>query len=880
MLWRLLPAVVTAFASLAQGQSKWASNQVNTTLCRWQQFRAAVVKDTIYFDGGSSWWIPGLSDGSLGSVDRDDNPLGRVYTLNFSRPFKSGQNVTALFEILSKGVGGGAANNIAPNYYDGGMLANDAEWFTYGGMLMKTDVLSEPAKDIVLGYYKDQYGPQLTFTPGFLFDNLDNNLTRYLAYGGAASAPSENKAWYFSGMHSPSFGPIYESGIDPAFTAVNVSNTLITLDMTTQQKETWTNETLPPGIPGRGTPELVWVPVGAQGILVALGGVISPSYVTVRRVSDNISQNQAQSPGFMTTINIYDVAGKKWYSQPTTGGSPGQLTRGCAVVARAQDGSSFNIYYYGGYTGVRESDPYSDDVWVLSLPSFIWAKISSGSNQGRSQGRIGHKCFTPYPDQMMVVGGAPAVGTGTSQTCLFEVIRVFNMSSGTWLDGYDPAKYSNYTVPGDIFGKIGGTATGGAKVTSPSPSWATTALAEVFATPYPTTKIKTFYPYASVAADNNTNPNLPPSPSDSSSGGGVPSFLPPVLGVVLGLVLLTMIGVLILLWRRRKLFKAGMSDAGTEDTNGHRIMSWMRGQQTTSENKAPTVTTTDDISSSPADVESVGVPPSQAIPEMMNTEVPRPVIPPVELMDTSTSPRAELQDTPLNYEDIINRHSRLGLGDNSSGAGLGFGAINNPSASYYSGETQQIDHASTVSRSTGLGSSPSPQPPTPQPPTPQPPPVIPAVADYRPDSDLLGNASTVNASTPTSSSSHTATMANPRVLSGISNLSERERSHLRGASDTTISSVTSGGGDRILSPSVAIVETPLESPGGTYSSQRTLLAVSPPTAGIREEGEDYLTSRPFASNGNNAVPASPLRRSVFYESREDMNGAGRAGPSS
>ncbi len=70
----------------------------------------------------------------------------------------------------------------------------------------------------------------------------------------------------------------------------------------------------------------------------------------------------------MSTTEVYDIAGDKWYQQPATGPPP-QLTRGCAVVAPARDGSSFNIYWYGGYDGLHPSGPFSDDVWILSLPS-------------------------------------------------------------------------------------------------------------------------------------------------------------------------------------------------------------------------------------------------------------------------------------------------------------------------------------------------------------------------------------------------------------------------------------------------------------------------------------------------------------------------------
>jgi len=89
------------------------------------------------------------------------------------------------------------------------------------------------------------------------------------------------------------------------------------------------------------------------------------------------------------------------------------------------------------------------------------------------------------------------------------------------------------------------------------------------------------------------------------------------------LVFLTMLAVLFLLWRRRKIFRSrsGLSEAGTEDTNGHRILSWMRGH---SAGDKMTITS-DETPSSPGDVDSVTTTHPQSIPEIMGQEVSHPV---------------------------------------------------------------------------------------------------------------------------------------------------------------------------------------------------------------------------------------------------------------
>ena len=330
----------------------------------------------------------------------------------------------------------------------------------------------------------------------------------------------------------------------------------------------------------------------------------------------------------MSTIDIYDIASGDWFSQPTKDG-PGQLTRGCAVVATAQDSSSFNIYYYGGYDGLSPANPFNDDVWVLSLPSFTWTNVAKGNGPGRA----GHKCFMPYPDRMMAIGGY-TTKVGLAPTCLRETIRVFDVNTAQWLTEYNPRDYTNYTVPDAVVKKIGGTATGDAKLKAPSGGWEEKGLGDIFNTKYPTDKIKVYWPYAVAPSTNNTNPSVP-TKNDEGGGSGVPAFLPPVLGVVLGLMFLTMIAVLVLLWRRRKLLRSGgrggMSDAGTEDTNGNRIMNWMRGQ--TSEAKAPTVATSDYNPATPDADSSVDYPPAAPQPNMAEV-MGRPIYHPVELMGT------------------------------------------------------------------------------------------------------------------------------------------------------------------------------------------------------------------------------------------------------
>lgn len=86
-MMRSLPIAAGLVSAAMAQQSGWQSDQVNATMCMWQQPRglyshhsrwgheltiaAAVLKDTVYIDGGYLAWIPGMADGSYGSATQD-----------------------------------------------------------------------------------------------------------------------------------------------------------------------------------------------------------------------------------------------------------------------------------------------------------------------------------------------------------------------------------------------------------------------------------------------------------------------------------------------------------------------------------------------------------------------------------------------------------------------------------------------------------------------------------------------------------------------------------------------------------------------------------------------------------------------------------------
>ncbi|KAL8673604.1 MAG: hypothetical protein Q9168_001959 [Polycauliona sp. 1 TL-2023] len=217
--------------------------------------------------------------------------------------------------------------------------------------------------------------------------------------------------------------------------------------------------------PSRADGVLVHVPgFGAQGILLSIGG------------------GQATSFSQMNVIDVYDIASSTWYKQPTSGPSPSLRVNPCAVAASAPDGSSTNIYMYGGQNLIPYGQQIQDgDMWVLTVPSFTWIEVDT-KGQSLPPARVGASC-TMYDGQIIVVGGY----TGPDLSCDTGTY-VFSAKDLKWQNNFnslsggnpqnqqpsqaeDPAGLSGsygYQVPNAVQAVIGGNANGGATITAPA----------------------------------------------------------------------------------------------------------------------------------------------------------------------------------------------------------------------------------------------------------------------------------------------------------------------------------------------------------------------------------------------------------------------------
>jgi len=133
----------------------------------------------------------------------------------------------------------------------------------------------------------------------------------------------------------------------------------------------------------------------------------------------------------MNVIDIYDVAQSTWYKQATSGPNPPIRVNPCTAVAAAPDGTSFNIYMYGGQnlTPYGSQIQYSD-MYILTIPSFTWVEVKM-DGQSQPPARAGHRC-TMWDGQLVVMGGY----VGKDISCDSPGIYVFNASSLEWTNSF------------------------------------------------------------------------------------------------------------------------------------------------------------------------------------------------------------------------------------------------------------------------------------------------------------------------------------------------------------------------------------------------------------------------------------------------------------
>ncbi|KAL7268734.1 hypothetical protein RUND412_008629 [Rhizina undulata] len=518
----------------------------------------ALVRDTIYLDSGDIQYTRIMSSGN--NVVASELARQYTYMINLTQPFDTlKDNVSLVMSTIDKY---GASE--MPNMQNGHMLANNYEFVLYGGYALATSTIPQQPADWAYARYIYQQG-DVNLNVDWNKLTLEN-VTRYIADGAYSNVPSENLAFVFGGVRGQNWGEIDSNNLPTI-----ASSELITANMSVSKSETFTNVTT--SIPARTGGELPWIPVGENGVLVAIGGMDYISALTNYTV-DEMAAIRARGQSYMETVEIFDIASGTWYSQETTGDIPPANTEFCSVVASPSDGSTHEIFIYGGWSGpptlANLTNTVNDDVYTLSIPSMVWTKVYSGN--ANTHGRREHRCHRVADNLMMVIGGRALTDTGT-QSCPDGLIQVFNLNTLEWVEVYDPALNAAYQVNSVVTNSI---------QNAQKSTYNSTALLDVLDTTYNKT-IPQYWPFKTVQ-----NPNLNTTGSSNGStpsvvsavGSGLPSYIPPLLGSIFGLlvVIIILCGVLIWLRRRRVQAKRAQSDsAATTVRKNRQTWSWLLG---------------------------------------------------------------------------------------------------------------------------------------------------------------------------------------------------------------------------------------------------------------------------------------------------------------
>ncbi|KAI4147302.1 MAG: hypothetical protein LQ340_005619, partial [Diploschistes diacapsis] len=436
-------------------------NNVTNYCKRWSQ-QSAMVNGTIYLYGGR--------------MTTDDTQNSHEWNNDFLY-----LDATKSWQIASPVLGGLAQPSGPPAVANGYLWHSYTSLFLYGGEYEENPATSPSPLaiweyDIPSKTWNSHSSPSTS--PG---NNSDggNQPLQDSAEGAGVSIPSLGRGYFFGG-HQDEFttvgwsyqiGRIYLKSL-LEFTFPGYTNNGVKGLATTPAGSAgaFRNITTGGNQGGNGFSEradgaLVYVPgFGQQGLVLGLAGGNNQSFQE------------------MNIIDVYDIAQSQWYQQTTSGGYPNMRVNPCVVAASAPDGSSTNVYMFGG----QNLQPYDNqtqynDMWILSVPSFNWIQVDQ-SGQSVPPGRSGHSCEI-WDGQMIVMGGY----VGSEISCESPGIFVFDMTNLKWqndfasLSGGDPQNQQpsqanspnalagsyGYQVPAAVQSVIGGASSGGATETAP-----------------------------------------------------------------------------------------------------------------------------------------------------------------------------------------------------------------------------------------------------------------------------------------------------------------------------------------------------------------------------------------------------------------------------
>ncbi|CAI0644745.1 unnamed protein product [Colletotrichum noveboracense] len=178
-----------------------------------------------------------------------------------------------------------------------------------------------------------------------------------------------------------------------------------------------------------------FVPFGPDGLLLVLGGFQGAPTETGYGNWTGVD---------FTSVNLYDIKANKWHSQQTTGSKssiPPPSEKFCTVGVQGPNKTyeishecliQLHLRRAGHGKSIRNA---TDDVYVLSLPSFVFFK----ANDSQSTRRLEQACVATGR-QMISVGGTDGRAWPSSLTDKDpwpQGIGIFDMMEMRWSDQYN-----------------------------------------------------------------------------------------------------------------------------------------------------------------------------------------------------------------------------------------------------------------------------------------------------------------------------------------------------------------------------------------------------------------------------------------------------------
>ncbi|KAK3388740.1 hypothetical protein B0T20DRAFT_101681 [Sordaria brevicollis] len=249
-----------------------------------------------------------------------------------------------------------------------------------------------------------------------------------------------------------------------------------------------------------------------NGLVFILGG-------SVFAVPATTTGNQPDFVMGFENVTFFDPVTREWFWQETTGEVPSPREKFCAVGVEGKDGSfemyvsclsvrcqqnlgrrlanigRGNRFMYGGADSKTEES--YNDVYVLSLPGFVWFRAADQSQERRAHPACA--VVGKGKRQMLSIGGKEIKAKWSSKDSFPQGLGIFDMTAMTWSkDGIYDAEMGDYERPGvvrDWYSKDDNLA---------AVSWSSDKVKNMFLNPSPST-------------DDSGSPTAPSTSSSASS---------------------------------------------------------------------------------------------------------------------------------------------------------------------------------------------------------------------------------------------------------------------------------------------------------------------------------------------------------------------------